>query len=127
MMHLPHLEAIPEAAIAAIADPVAGVLSGVGDQYSVDRRFTDSRRLVEEAGDALDAVVIAAPPQTHAEAAIQALEADSHVLVEKPIALSIQDADRMITAAETADATAMVGCMKRHDAVPGDARARRGP
>lgn len=115
MMHLPHLEAIPEAEIAAIADPADEVLAGVGDRYSVDRRYNDSLGLIDDADDDLDAVVVAAPPQTHAEVAIAALEAGLHTLVEKPIALSVGDANRMVEAAEASDATAMVGYMKRHD------------
>lgn len=115
MMHLPYLAAIPEAEIRAIADPAADVLSGIGDRYSVDHCYRDSHRLIEDAGDDLDAVVVAAPPQAHADVAVKALEAGLHTLVEKPIALSIVDADRMVAAAEATDVAAMVGYMKRHD------------
>ena len=46
-----------------------------------------------------DAVHILTPPDTHARLAIQAMEAGCHVLVEKPMALSSEEADRMIGAA----------------------------
>jgi len=46
-----------------------------------------------------DAVHVLTPPATHAELAIQAMEAGCHVLVEKPMALSLQQADSMIATA----------------------------
>lgn len=115
MMHLPHLEELPQAEISAVADPVEEVLNSVGDRYSAERRYDDSLRLIEDAGEDLDAVVIAAPPQTHVDVGVAALEAGLHTLVEKPLALSVEDADRMVKAAEESEATAMVGYMKRHD------------
>lgn len=49
----------------------------------------------------VDAVSICVPSGLHAQVAIDALQAGKHVLVEKPIALSLADADRMIAAART--------------------------
>lgn len=115
MMHLPHLAEIPEAEIAAIADPAETVLETMGERYSVRNRYLDSRVLLEELGDSLDAVVIATPPQTHTDLGVMALEAGVHTFVEKPLALSVADADRLVSAAEASDAAAMVGYMKRHD------------
>ena len=47
----------------------------------------------------IKAVIIASPPITHAELVLQALKANKHVFVEKPLALSISDAERMILGA----------------------------
>lgn len=47
----------------------------------------------------IDALVLALPPQYHADLAIEALDAGKHVLVEKPIALSVADARRVTDAA----------------------------
>jgi len=52
--------------------------------------------------DNIDAVAICLPPDTHAEAAIKALNAGKHVLVEKPMAPSLAECDEMIAAAEKA-------------------------
>ncbi len=49
--------------------------------------------------DDVDAVVMALPPQFHAENAIRAVEAGKDVLVEKPIALTVPDAERAVAAA----------------------------
>ena len=52
--------------------------------------------------DDVDAVVMALPPQFHADAAIRAVEAGKDVLVEKPIALTVPDAERAVAAAARA-------------------------
>lgn len=64
----------------------------------------------------IDAVSICVPSGLHAALAVQALEAGKHVLVEKPIALAVDDADRMIaTAARTGRKLAVV-LQNRHNA-----------
>jgi predicted dehydrogenase len=62
--------------------------------------------LLEDPG--VDLVDICLPTSDHAEAAIRALRAGKHVLVEKPIALSLQDASRMVREAEKANRLLMV-------------------
>ena len=57
----------------------------------------------------VDLVDLCVPSPDHAEWAIRALQAGKHVLVEKPIALTVEDADRMIEAARQADRLLMVG------------------
>src|SRR5258706_14893137 len=56
----------------------------------------------------LDAVYIATPNPFHAEHAIAALESGKHVMVEKPMALTLADCDRMIAAAEQSRVKLMV-------------------
>jgi len=65
------------------------------------------------ADPAIDGVVLALPPQYHADHAIAALEAGKHVLVEKPIALSVADARRVVEAAEKTNLVAMTGHVLR--------------
>lgn len=115
IMHLPSLAELPDADIYALADPGENVTEEIGDRYNVPHRYQDSTALVEKVGDDLDAVVICTPMHTHADAAIQALEADINTFVEKPISLSLEDADRMVEAAQESDAKAMVGYMKRYE------------
>ncbi|MEM9488607.1 MAG: Gfo/Idh/MocA family oxidoreductase [Myxococcota bacterium] len=68
--------------------------------------------------DAVDAVVIATPAVTHAELACQALAAGKHVFVEKPLALSQDEGERVRTAAAAAGTVLMVGhLMIYHPAV----------
>lgn len=65
------------------------------------------------AHDDVDAIVMALPPQFHAEAAIRAVEAGKDVLVEKPIALSVADAERAVRTAEQHGRIFMVGHVLR--------------
>ncbi|HJS52397.1 MAG TPA: Gfo/Idh/MocA family oxidoreductase [Pyrinomonadaceae bacterium] len=72
-------------------------------------QFTDWHELAGK----VDVVSIATPSETHCEIACAFLEKDVHVLVEKPIATSLEDADRIIAAAKASDAVLMVGHLER--------------
>jgi predicted dehydrogenase len=64
--------------------------------------------------DDIDAIVMALPPQFHADFAISAVEAGKDVLVEKPIALTVADAERAVTAARANGRIFMVGHVLRY-------------
>ncbi|WP_226781311.1 Gfo/Idh/MocA family protein [Oceaniglobus trochenteri] len=64
----------------------------------------------------LELVVIATPSHMHADMAVAALEAGKHVVVEKPLAASVADADRMIAAAKANDRVLTVGQDLRFEA-----------
>ena len=71
--------------------------------------FRDWRDLLGK----VDVVSIATPTETHAEIACAFLEEGVHALVEKPIALSLDEADRMIKMADKSGARLMVGQLER--------------
>src|SRR5215212_2296260 len=71
--------------------------------------FSDWRSLIGK----VDAVSIATPTETHCEIACAFLENGIHVLVEKPIALTINEADKMIAASKKSGARLMVGQLER--------------
>lgn len=73
------------------------------------REFLDWRDLLGR----VDAVSIATPTETHAEIACAFLEKGIHVLVEKPIAISVADADKMIATAKRSEAKLMIGQLER--------------
>jgi predicted dehydrogenase len=84
---------------------------------ATEARATDSFAALLDADD-VDAVVLATPAVSHAELACQALRAGKHVLVEKPLALSEEDAQAVARAAAEAERTLMVGhLMVYHPAV----------
>ncbi|HZI18467.1 MAG TPA: Gfo/Idh/MocA family oxidoreductase [Pyrinomonadaceae bacterium] len=70
---------------------------------------TDWRSLVGR----VDAVSLATPTESHAEIACELLAAGVHVLVEKPISRTLEEADQMIEAARRGGATLMVGHLER--------------
>ena len=71
--------------------------------------FTDWRELIGR----VDLVSIATPTETHCEIACAFLDAGVHVLVEKPMAMAIDEADRMIDSAKCSGAKLMVGQLER--------------
>ena len=71
--------------------------------------FTDWRELLGR----VDMVSIATPTETHCEIACAFLAAGVHTLVEKPIALTLDEADRMIAAAKASGAKLMTGQLER--------------
>ncbi len=66
-------------------------------------------RGLDDVQDEVDAVVIATPPGTHAELAYQALDAGKHVLVEKPLTTTVDDAEELVDLAATRGTHLMVG------------------
>lgn len=69
---------------------------------------------VEELLDrSLDAVFVCTPTHLHADVAIAALRAGAHVFIEKPIAVTMDDADRIVDEAAKTSSTVMVGCNMR--------------
>jgi predicted dehydrogenase len=73
--------------------------------------YTDPERMLDEAG--LDLLVVASPPFAHAQAAERAARRGIHLLVEKPLALTAEDAGRMVEAANAAGIRTQVGFMYR--------------
>lgn len=71
--------------------------------------FPDWRELL----DKVEVVSIATPTETHCEIACAFLEKGVHVLVEKPIAMTLPEADKMVAAAEHSGAKLMVGQLER--------------
>lgn len=115
IMHLPNVAEEPRTRLAAVADPAANVVEAVGDRYGVDDGYTDPARLIEERGDVLDGLIVSSPMHTHADVAVPALAAGLDVLVEKPLAVTPADADRLVAAARDSDATAMVAYNRRYE------------
>src|SRR3954451_23010553 len=96
-----------EATLVGIADPSEAALARAAGFAPNARRFRSLDEILE-AKD-IDAVVLATPEVTHASLAVRALDAGKHVLVEKPLALTSQEADQVVNAAERAKRTLMVG------------------
>src|SRR5262245_10515541 len=114
IQYLPLLQALrDDVETWALCDLSRGVMNALGEEYGVppERRFTDFHDLV--AGE-VDAVVVC-NTGSHAPPTIAAAEAGKHVLVEKPMATTVAEAEAMVAAAERSGTVLMVGYMKRHD------------
>ncbi len=62
-----------------------------------------------EVADRLDAVVVATPPENHARVALEAVRAGLHVMVEKPLATSVEEAEALVEASRSRGVQLMVG------------------
>jgi predicted dehydrogenase len=112
VMHLHYLRELHDRfQVAALCDLSRTVVDRVGETYGVDRRFTDWTQLLEEP---LDAVMVLTSG-SHEPIAIAAAQAGRHVFIEKPIALSEAEGQRIIAAGKKAGVRLMVGYMKRYD------------
>jgi predicted dehydrogenase len=94
--HAESYESLPDAALVAVADIRESRAARFAAQSGA-ALYTDYRRLLERPD--VDVVSICTPSGLHAEMAIAALQAGKHVIVEKPMALSLADADAMIRVA----------------------------
>jgi predicted dehydrogenase len=99
--------------IAALADPSRVVREAMAARYGVTSVHADYRSLLDAGG--IDAVVVAAPAAAHAEVVLASLGAGLHVFVEKPMCITLADADRIVAARDRAGRVVQVGYMKRFD------------
>lgn len=90
----------------AIAGRNEEAVKAAAADFGVDSYETDWRRLIER--DDIDVVDIVSPNHTHAEIAIAAAEAGKHIIIEKPLALTVEQAQRMYEAVKKAGVTHMI-------------------
>jgi predicted dehydrogenase len=89
---------VPGCQLVAVSDMRPERLALVRSRYPAVRTFADPNELV--ADRRIDAVVIVTPVSTHYDLAMQALRAGKHVLVEKPLAATVEQAMRLVDEAE---------------------------
>lgn len=94
--------------LVAVVDPFEASRNALAEKVGT-RAVGD----IAEVMDQIDAAVVATPTFTHAEVVLQLLNAGKHVLVEKPIAPTANEATRMVDAAEAAGVIFQVGHVER--------------
>lgn len=113
IIHLPTLAQLRDRfTVTALCDISATVRDGVGDRWNIPRRFADYADLV--ASPDVDAVLVANPHVLHTETALAAMGAGKHVLIEKPLCVTQDEARGLIDARNRAGVVAQVGYMRRH-------------
>jgi myo-inositol 2-dehydrogenase/D-chiro-inositol 1-dehydrogenase len=117
--HLPALRGLG-ARVVAIADSDHAALARTADANGIERRHSSAEALI--ADPQVDCIGVLVPPQAHPDVAVAALEAGKDVLVEKPLALTPEDCDRMVQAAERSERVAMVAHNLRFHRFAGRAR-----
>lgn len=109
-----HLEAYrdnPDVEIAAICDLNAERARAKAEQYGASSAYADYRDMLKR--DDIDGVSICTWNNTHAAIAIAALEAGKHVLVEKPLCMTVEEALRVEEAVKRSGKVLQVGVVRR--------------
>lgn len=110
--HVEALAQVERANILGLADINREVAEKTAAKYG-GKAFTDYKQML--ALSELDAVIVATPDEIHTEPCLAAAKAGKHILVEKPIATTIEEAQAIIDAAEKAKVKLMVGFSLRFD------------
>ncbi len=119
--HLPALRRLKGVVIGGIADSDPDALANAGKRFNIDRQYPDYQTLLRQ--PEIDVVAICTPTLLHVDMALAALDAGKHVLVEKPLALSTAEANRLIARAKQTDRQITVGFVLRHHRLIAQARA----
>jgi len=103
--HMQHILEHPELELVGVIDPLITdeKIEGVKTYHSLN-----------DVNNVAEGIILATPTDTHADLTIQALEMGMHVLVEKPVAASLLEADKMINASEKTGLSILVGHHRRH-------------
>ena len=108
--HLRVLSSLPGCQLVAVADPLeAAVAAATGASHA--QGFTEPMAMVSEAD--LDALVIAAPTMAHVDLALAAIQRGLPVLVEKPLAATVEEAMRIVAASRASGVPVQVGHVER--------------
>lgn len=84
----------------------------LAEKYGAQKAIIGAQNVFQD--PSIDAVVLTVPNSLHRAIAVQALEHGKHVLVEKPLAITVVDSDAMIAAARKAGRLLMVAQCRRH-------------
>src|SRR5262245_6336120 len=87
--HLPALQRVRGASVVGLADPDSVRRARVGDRFGVSLRVSSVEELLES--EAVQIIGVLAPPAEHARLALRVIAAGRHLLVEKPLCLSLDE------------------------------------
>ncbi len=95
--HIPYLLKMKDVDIIGVCDLDEDKANECADRFAIRNAFDDVSKMLADANP--EAIHILTPPHTHKDLAIQSMQAGAHVLVEKPMALNLGEAEKMIRAA----------------------------
>jgi UDP-N-acetyl-2-amino-2-deoxyglucuronate dehydrogenase len=108
-IHARSIAELPEARLVAVCDIIPEKAQALAGQYSAEV-YTDYNEMVERAD--IDVVDVLTPSGLHAEVGIAAARAGKHVLVEKPMDVTLEKADALIAAC--LESGVKLGCISQH-------------
>lgn len=89
---------VPDAEVVAVYSRTAKNAEAFAKKHHISKHFTDIDKAINESG--ADVIDICLPNFLHARACLAALNAVKHVIIEKPLCMSLEEADQMIAAAK---------------------------
>lgn len=111
-MIIPAVRASARSEVAAVASRTLDRAQVYAAEWSIPRALASYQALIDDPG--IDVIYLALPNSLHVEWTVRCLEGGKHVLCEKPLALSVEDVDRIEAAAVRADRVATEAFMYRH-------------
>jgi predicted dehydrogenase len=112
--HAGTIRQIAGAELAAAADTVAERAAAMARKFELSRVYDGHQALLRD--PEIDAVCVCTPSGTHADIAIEALAAGKHVVIEKPMDVSLEACDRLIAAEDASGKKLAVISQHRFDA-----------
>jgi scyllo-inositol 2-dehydrogenase (NAD+) len=113
---------VPEARLVAIADVAAQRAKQVAEELEIEHAFGSLEEMVQRKD--IDAVVIATPDKFHAQAIRVAAAAGKNILCEKPLAITLEDAEAALREVSRAKVRLQVGFMRHYDPAYAAAKKR---
>ena len=104
---------VTAATVVSLVDPALEILEATGTEFGIENRFPGLEQALESIE--FDAVVITTPTPTHAALAVMAAEHKKHVFLEKPMALNLEECERIISACQANGVILQIGFMRRFD------------
>jgi len=97
-VHIEALKDTEKCMVVSVCDLIKSKAEALAKRYSIPHTYTDLSLMLQK--EKLDLIHIVTPPQVHARLAIEAMNARCNVLVEKPMCMTVREADQMINAAK---------------------------
>ncbi|GAB4562488.1 MAG: hypothetical protein Kow0047_10630 [Anaerolineae bacterium] len=113
-VHIPNFLSIPECELIALAEVRSELGRRVQERFGIPRLYPDHQALLADPD--IDAVAVSAGFGVQGDIARDALLAGKHVFMEKPMAVSLRQADAILEAERRSGRRLMVAYMKRYDA-----------
>jgi len=112
LVHFPIIKKLNNAVISAVSDLSKSRLNSVAEKFGIKNRYLDYKELLEK--DDCEAVIICTPTDTHLSIALDVLKSGKHVLIEKPVAKSLEEAEKIKKASLKYGKLVMVGMNMRY-------------
>ena len=109
--HMKHLSEIEDVELVAVTDISKPALDLCQETYGIPHGFTNYKEMLEM--DAIDAVTVGTPNSAHFEPTIDALRSGKDVLVEKPMAITAEEAAEMVKTSRDTDRLLVIGFQYR--------------